>query len=61
MNKFTTGDKETGLGSRPFIIAEMSANHNQDLERAKRIISAAKESGADAVKVQGVMGHPSQE
>ncbi|MBD5095467.1 MAG: pseudaminic acid synthase [Lachnospiraceae bacterium] len=35
-----------------FIIAEMSANHMQDIERAKKIISAAKNSGADAVKIQ---------
>ena len=35
-----------------FIIAEMSANHCGDKELAKRIIAAAKEAGADAVKVQ---------
>ena len=35
-----------------FIIAEMSANHCGDFELAKRIISAAKEVGADAVKIQ---------
>ena len=35
-----------------FIIAEMSANHCGDFELAKKIISAAKESGADAVKIQ---------
>lgn len=36
----------------PLIIAEISANHNGDIELAKRTISAAKESGADAVKLQ---------
>ena len=35
-----------------FIIAELSANHNQDLDLAMRTIKAAKESGADAVKIQ---------
>ncbi|MCL2216617.1 MAG: pseudaminic acid synthase [Defluviitaleaceae bacterium] len=35
-----------------FIIAELSANHNQDLELAKKTILAAKESGADGVKLQ---------
>lgn len=35
-----------------YIIAEMSANHMQNLERAKEIIRLAKEAGADAVKLQ---------
>jgi N-acetylneuraminate synthase/pseudaminic acid synthase len=35
-----------------FIIAEMSANHCGDFELAKKIISAAKDAGADAVKIQ---------
>ena len=38
------------------IIAEMSANHCQDLETAKAIVVAAKESGADAVKIQTFRG-----
>lgn len=46
------GDKLIGHGQSTYIIAEMSANHLQDYERAKRIILAAKESGADAVKLQ---------
>ncbi len=36
----------------PFIIAEMSGNHNQSIERAKTIIKAAAETGAHAVKLQ---------
>lgn len=36
----------------PYIIAELSANHNGDLEQALRIIKAAKAVGADAVKIQ---------
>lgn len=37
---------------RTYIIAEMSANHAGDISRAKEIIHAAKESGADCVKIQ---------
>lgn len=42
------------IGTRmpPYIIAEMSANHNGNLENAFNIIQAAKQSGADAVKIQ---------
>jgi len=45
-------DHEIGAGNRPFIIAEMSGNHNQDINRAKALIQAAARAGADAVKLQ---------
>ena len=46
-------DKRTiGTGEKPYIIAEISANHNGSLDRAKRLILSAKKSGADAVKLQ---------
>ena len=38
--------------SKCFLIAEIGVNHNGDVELAKKMISAAKESGADAVKFQ---------
>ena len=41
-----------GKGYPVYVIAELSANHNQDFGEAVRIIEAAKEAGADAVKLQ---------
>lgn len=41
-----------GLGHSPFIIAEMSGNHNQSLERALDIVEAAAKTGAHALKIQ---------
>ena len=41
-----------GAGHTPFIIAEMSGNHNQSLERAFEIIDAAAKTGAHALKIQ---------
>lgn len=46
------GEKLVGDGCPVFIVAEMSANHNMSIDRAKEIIKAAKEAGADAIKLQ---------
>lgn len=53
MNKeIIIGNKNLGHSYKPFIIAEMSGNHNQSLDRAYAIIDAAVACGADAVKIQ---------
>ncbi|MEW9702561.1 pseudaminic acid synthase [Paenibacillus sp. SI8] len=46
------GNRKIGFGHRPFIIAEMSGNHNQSLERALEIVDAAARAGAHALKIQ---------
>lgn len=46
------GDHRIGSGHPVYIIAELSANHNQDLQRAVQLIDAAKEAGANAIKLQ---------
>ena len=53
MNDFITiNDREIGNSFSPYIIAEMSANHNGDINNAYKIIDMAKSSGADCVKLQ---------
>lgn len=46
------GNKKIGSGETPFIIAEMSGNHNQSLDRALEIVEAAAKTGAHALKIQ---------
>lgn len=50
--KTAKGERKIGKGNPVFIIAEMSGNHNHSLERAKEIVDAAAQSGADAIKLQ---------
>jgi pseudaminic acid synthase len=46
------GNRSIGMAHPPFVIAEMSGNHNQSLERALAIVDAAANSGAHALKIQ---------
>ena len=52
-NKFIEIDgRKIGLDYKPYIIAELSANHNGDINNAFKIIEMAKKAGADAIKLQ---------
>ncbi len=48
----TIAGKKIGLNHPPFVIAEMSGNHNKSLERALEIVEAAAKTGAHALKIQ---------
>ena len=52
MRPFSIGDRKIGWGHPPFVIAEMSGNHNQSLGRALEIVKAAAACGAHALKLQ---------
>ena len=45
-------NRNIGKEYPPYIIAEMSANHNGDINNAKELIKSAKNAGADAIKIQ---------
>jgi pseudaminic acid synthase len=49
---FSVNGRAIGLKNPPFIIAEMSGNHNQSLDRALAIVDAAADAGAHALKLQ---------
>ena len=50
--KIRIGNRYIGAGEKTYIVAEVSANHLQDYNRAEAIMRAAAEAGADAVKLQ---------
>ena len=52
MTEFEIAGRKIGPSATPLIVAEMSGNHNQSLERALAIVDAAAASGAHAVKIQ---------
>jgi pseudaminic acid synthase len=52
MKDFSIEHCTVGAGHRPFIIAEMSGNHNQSLQRALEIVDAAAATGVHALKIQ---------
>lgn len=52
VSTISVGNRMIGEGHPAYIIAEMSANHAGSLERAKEIVHAAKEAGADCLKIQ---------
>lgn len=51
-SSFKIGSRSIGQDHPPFVIAEMSGNHNQSLERALTIVDAAAKAGAHALKLQ---------
>jgi pseudaminic acid synthase len=50
--RFRIGDRTIGSDAPCYVVAELSANHNQNFGQAVQIIRAAKDAGADAVKLQ---------
>lgn len=51
-HSFKIGSRIVGDNAPTFIVAELSGNHNQDYNRALELVHAAKEAGADAIKLQ---------
>lgn len=54
---FKIGNHEIGMEYPTYFIADVAANHDGDLERAKLLIRLAKEAGADAAKFQNFQAH----
>ena len=52
MEKFEIAGRKIGPDHSPYVIAELSANHNGDIENAFKLIKVAKDAGADALKLQ---------
>ncbi|MGC2327236.1 MAG: N-acetylneuraminate synthase family protein, partial [Candidatus Sulfotelmatobacter sp.] len=52
MTPIKIGNRSIGPGHPVYVVAELSANHNQDFDQAVRIVQAAKQAGVDAIKLQ---------
>ena len=52
LERFYIDNTEVGADRAPYVIAEISGNHNHDIGRAKALIECAREAGAQAVKLQ---------
>ncbi len=52
MDSFQIGPARLGPAEKPFVVAELSGNHNGSLERALALVDAAADSGAHAIKLQ---------
>ena len=52
MSTIRIGNRLIGPDHPPFVVAEMSGNHNQSLERALEIVEAAAKAGAHGLKLQ---------
>ena len=52
MNEINIENRKISQDHKPFIIAEMSGNHNNSLEKALKIVEKAAQCGADAIKLQ---------
>lgn len=51
-NRIRIDGRDIGINCQPYVIAEMSANHNGDLDQAFRLIEEARRAGSDAIKIQ---------
>ncbi len=52
ISEISISGRKIGAAYQPYVIAEMSANHNGNIETAFKIIEKAKNAGADAIKIQ---------
>jgi len=51
-SQITIGRSKIGDSCSVYVVAELSANHHQDFDQAVQLIRAARDAGADAVKLQ---------